>query len=250
MASAHRAEKPGVPAVADQTGAALLAALMVLVLLSALGAGLVFSSALEVRLAANDRDLHEARHAADAGLALAVAELAHQSDWTAVLAGAAHASFADGPPPGTRMLRDGSTIDLSSLESEATCGREDGCTTAERQAVTLDRPWGANNPAWRVFVYGPSGSLAAEPPGARDWYLVVLVGDDQAEQDDDPARDADSGEPGNGVLALRALALGPRGMRQRIDATVARRPADDKSEIGTTSGVRVLSWRAVLAPNN
>jgi hypothetical protein len=226
-------------------GAALLAALMALALLSALGAGLVFSSALDVRLAANDRDRFEAFHAADAILARAIGDLARQADWDAVLAGAVASTFTDGAPAGPRTLRDGSTLDLSRLVNEATCGHAAACTDAERQKVTAERPWGPNNPQWRLLAYGPSIRLVAEAAGTRDWYLVVLVADDQSEQDGDAARDAPAGQPGAGMLVLRAIACGPNGARQTIDATILRVSAavDDGSGIGGEAGVRLLSWR-------
>jgi hypothetical protein len=226
-------------------GAALLAVLMALTLLSALGAGRVFSSAIDVRLAANDRDRFEAFHAADAILARTIGELAGQADWDAVLAGAVTSSFADGAPAGSRTLRDGSSVDLSRLANEATCGRAAACTDAERRAVTADRPWGANNPEWRLFAYGPSSRLVDEAAGTRGWSLVVLVADDQSEQDGDPARDAPAGQPGAGMLVLRAMACGPNGTRQTIDATILRvsATADDGSGIAGQPGVRLLSWR-------
>lgn len=230
---------------ASDRGIALLVALMALVLLSALGAGLVFSSAIDVRLAANDRDRMEAFHAADAMLALAIGDLARQPDWNAVLAGTIASSFTDGPPTGSRPLRDGSMLDLSPLINEATCGQAGACSDAERQAITADRPWGADNPDWRLFAYGPSSRLVGEAAGARGWYLVVLVGDDQAEQDGDPARDSDAGQPGSGVIALRAIACGPNGLRQTIDATILRvaGAADHDSGSGAAGGLRLLSWR-------
>jgi hypothetical protein len=226
-------------------GAALLAALGALALLSALGAGLMFSSAIDVRLAANDRDRFEAFHAADAVLAWTIGELARQPDWDAVLAGSVRSSLTDGAPSGVRTLRDGSSLDLSHLINDATCGRVAACTDGERRAVTADRPWGANNPEWRLFAYGPSSWLVDAAAGARDWYLVVLVADDQSEQDGDPTRDAAPGEPGRGMLVLRAIACGPNGARQTIEATILRVAAggDDSSGSGGATSVRLLSWR-------
>ena len=228
-----------------ERGAALLLALLVLFVLSALGAGLVLSSATDVRIAANDRDAWEAFHEADAALDRAMADLDGVADWSAVLSGTVQSTFVDGPPGGVRRLRDGSTLDFAGLVSEATCGRSSPCTTAEVEAVTAERPWGANNPVWRLFAYGPSSGLADEAAGDRGWYLVVLVADDQSEQDGDPSRDADPGEPGHGVLALRAIACGPRGLRQVIDATVARvQGRNDHGSVGAPpGGIQVRSWR-------
>lgn len=228
-----------------ERGGALLLAILTLFVLSALGAGLVLSSATDVRIAANERDTREAYRAADAALSQAMADLDDLPDWNAVLGGAVQSPFTDGPPSGTRRLRDGSTIDLAGLVSEATCGHASPCTAAEAEAITADRPWGANNPVWRPFAYGPSSGLADEAAGDRGWYLVVLVADDQSEQDGDPSRDADPGQPGNGVLALRAIACGPAGVRQVIDATVARvQGRSDHSSVGLPStGIRLLSWR-------
>ena len=60
------------------------------------------------------------------------------------------------------------------------------------------------------------------------FYLVLLVGDDPAENDDQPL--VDGGPPvtrepanaGRNMLALRAEAFGPRGAHARVDATLAR----------------------------
>jgi hypothetical protein len=116
----------------------------------------------------------------------------------------------------------------------ANCGRLAACTDAQMDAVTAERPWGADNPRWRLFAYGPLRDLL--PPGAirSHYYVVVLIADDQAENDGNPAMDgSDGGNPGSGRVELRGEAFGPRSTHRGVEATVAR----------TASGVRVVSWR-------
>src|SRR5438093_11367633 len=55
------------------------------------------------------------------------------------------------------------------------------------------------------------------------YYVMLLVGADPSENDDDPTKDgASAANPGAGVLALRAEAFGPRGAQKAIEATIAR----------------------------
>jgi len=242
-----------------ERGAALLLALLVLVLLAALGAGAVLTSSTDVLIAANYRDAREVLYAADAAVGRTLSDLAARADWTPVLSGAERSAFADGPPAGLRSLPDGSTIDLTAVASLADCGRAARCSPAQLDAVTPERPWGADNPRWQLFEYGPCGRLAPQAAGDRACYVVVLVGDDPSETDGDPARDGAPGSPGAGIIVVRAEAFGLRGLRQTIEATVARvtdetgvstdRSERDASEPPPSGSedrpgfVRLLSWR-------
>jgi hypothetical protein len=114
-----------------------------------------------------------------------------------------------------------------------TCGIPSGCSEADRTEVTADRPWGANNPVWRLYAYGPLSGLGADV--RSPFYVVVLVGDDPAETDGDPLHDGTSpSNPGSGLLSVRALAFGAAGVQQAVDATIS-----------VTSGARLRSWRTV-----
>jgi hypothetical protein len=154
-----------------------------------------------------------------------------------VLSGAATSACADGLPSGRRAVPGGDAIVLEEIASLATCGVAAGCSSAARQLVTDDRPWGPNNPNWRPYRYGPISAGGAAP----DVYVVVLVGDDPAEDDADPDRDGVApGSVGAGVLMLRAEAFGPRRSRRSVEAVMMRIGLP-----GGLSGPRFLSWREV-----
>jgi hypothetical protein len=106
-------------------------------------------------------------------------------------------------------------------------------------AVTIERPWGANNPRWQPYAYGPLDALLAPGAISSQYYIFVMVADDQAESDGNPLLDgSDPANPGSGVALLRGEAFGPKGARHGFEATIAR----------GTAAVRVLSWRNLLLP--
>lgn len=220
-------------------GAALVIVLMSLVLMMALGAGLVLITSTETMIAANFRTGNEAFYAADAALHYTVGELSNDADWTAVLDGTTRSVFTDGSPSGTRNLADGSTIDLTQIANQANCQRSTTCNASDVTATTSERPWGANNPRWTVYAYGrlsdAAGAVAVDSP----FYIVAFVGDDGTENDGDPLRDgADAANPGRGVIRVRAEAFGPRNAHKIIEATIAR--IDTATvELGA---VRMLAW--------
>ena len=93
------------------------------------------------------------------------------------------------------------------------------------------------------------GRLDRMLPGQRissQMYVVVWVADDPAENDSDPLRDGglpigcdpardpgcEDGNPGRGVLVLKAKAFGPDGTQRAIEVTVKR-----------TDRPRIVSWR-------
>ena len=131
--------------------------------------------------------------------------------------------------------------DLAQVANRANCGKPTACSPAELTGnASGGRPWGANNPVWRLYAYGRLPDFA---PGAvvdSIFYVVVLVADDPSETDDDPTRDGvDSAvNPGTGVLALRSEAFGPRGVHGVVELTAARPD-------GSAQVLRVLSWRQV-----
>jgi hypothetical protein len=125
------------------------------------------------------------------------------------------------------------------------CRKPTACSAANLAAVTAERPWGANNPVWRLFAYGPLADLLPAPAAESSYYIVVLVADDGAENDGDPLRDGDGeNNPGAGVMALRAEAFGSRGSRQIVEMTLARLAASQDGKI-VDPQLQVLSWRLV-----
>ena len=209
--------------LADQKGVALVTALMAVLLLTALGLALVLATSAETMIAANYSSGQEALYAADAGMERAVLELPGIADLDALLQGQVASAFRDGAP-GERRLPNGTNVDLVALTNVANCGSSAGCGLDQMNATTPDRPWGANNPRWQLFAYGPVNNLLPAGTLNSPFYVVVWVGDDAAETDGDPTRDdaAGANTPGLGVVVLRAEAFGPFGSHKRVELTVQR----------------------------
>jgi hypothetical protein len=209
-------------------GVALVITLMAMLLLTVLGIGLTLVTSSETIIAGNFRTSAEALYAADAGLERVIDDLAGAPDWNQLLDGTVQSSFIDGPPSGSRRLPNGSTVDLVRAANLANCQKIASCSAAELNAVTAEHPWGANNPRWQLYGYGPLNNLL--PAGSIDstFYVVVFVADDPSENDGDPLRDgASQANPGSGVVALRAEAFGPRSARKVVELTVAKTDSED-----------------------
>jgi hypothetical protein len=231
------------PRSGTDRGVALLAALVIMAIASAMGLGLALTTSLEPLAAAHFGANQSVRLAAEAGAAIAIHELAGMADWNLVLAGLAgsstleHADIEVDLPDGTRA-------GLDELTARATCGRPGPCADSVRTAFTVDRPWGPNNPNWRVFGHGRLDRLIPEGAGLSPVVVVVWVADDPAELDGDPLSDSGVGpggerRPGGCVLAVRAEAFGPRNAHGTVVATVTR-PAP-----GCGPGARLLSLRGL-----
>ena len=222
--------------ITRENGVALIIAMLAMMLMMALGAALVLTTSAETLIANNYRKSSEAFYAADAILDRALDDLLKVAGWDPVLNGSAPSSFVDGLPLNVaRTLQDGSTIKLDEVLNRANCQKASACTTADMDAISSERPWSVNNPRWQAYAYGHLYSLLTSTSAIDSpYYVVLLVGDDPSENDDDPARDgASEDNPGSGVLALRAEAFGPGGAYKLIEATIGR----------TEAGVRLLSWR-------
>jgi len=225
----------------DERGVALVLAMMAVLLLSALGLALAAATATELMIAANYRTGQEAFYAADAAAERALSELPAVASWDPLFDGSLQSTFVDGPPSGARTLADGSTIDLAQVTNVSNCGKKTACTAADLTAnLTGDRPWGANNPVWRLYAYGRLAGVAPGVAGSSIFYVVVFVGDDSAETDGDPLRDGSDPtvNPGSGAVALRAEAFGPRGAHRVVELTATRTDT-------TGAALKVLSWREV-----
>lgn len=203
-------------------------ALLLTSLFGALGLSLVLNLSVEQMLTANFREASSLRRAAESALEVALHDLGPQAVWNDALSGARTASFTDGAPTGTRVMASGDPLDLGEATDVATCGTSP-CTESAIVARTEARPWGAANPRWRLFAWGPASSLADAAWGG-DPYLLVWVADDPMDQD--------------GVLMLRAQAHGRRGARATVEALVRDRCAGGPPG-PCTPGIRVQSWRVV-----
>lgn len=231
-------------AAADERGAALIVAVLMTAVIASLAAMLLLSTTVEMLAAFNFRSAGETFMAATAGLELALPDLAAAADWSAVLDGTAGSAFTDGAP-GPRTLAGGRTLDLRAVENLANCGHSQPCSPAELSAVTIDRPWGANNPRWLLFQHGTLGALAGAQATVSACYVVVMVADDPEETDNDPTRDGTPGtSPGAGILRVRSEAFGAAGAHRVIEATVAR-PA---GAAGAPPALRLVAWHELREP--
>jgi hypothetical protein len=219
----------------DERGMALVLVLLCAMLFLALGGALVTVVSSEATISATFRESAVALSAADAAIVRVLPDLAAALDLDAILTGAAASTFVDGPPPSIRLLPDGTSLDLVAATNVERCGQT-VCADAQITAVTVDRPWGANNARWQV--YG-SGWLRDLTPQARDVphaFVVVWVGDDPLETDGDPLTDdVDVNAPGHDVVLLRAVAYAAYSARRTIEV-VARRDG---------GSVRITSWREI-----
>src|SRR5215831_4868522 len=217
---------------------------MSMTMMMALGTALILTTNTELRIARNFAAASEAVYAADAALERATIDIANIHDWSAVLDGSARSTFVDGQPVGVRTLADGKTISLDEAVNIANCQRPTPCSDDDMNKVTTERPWGLNNPRWTPFAWGGLNGLNANSVNSP-FYVIVMVGDDPAECDNNPLVDGGppippctedpSVNPGAATISLRAEAFGPWGTHKVIESTVAHATGN--------SGVRMLSWR-------
>ena len=188
----------------DETGSALIIALMAMLLLTALGAATVMVSRTETAIANNYRNSQEALYAADAAVERVIQDLLMVPRWNDILGGSIQSGFIDGAAAAQKTLPGGGKLTLAAA------------TTQLQLETDTANNWGANNPQWRLYAWGPLSELMPDASIDSPMYVAVWVADDPAESDGDPLSDA------NGTLTLHAEALGPGGTRKVIEVTVAR----------------------------
>ena len=189
--------------VANEDGIALIIVLLATMLLTGLALTLVMVSSGETMLTANYRNSQESLYAADAAVERVVQDILTVSQWNQLLdpSGNLQSSFVDASTVAT--LADGTTIDVMKERDRL-----------QAQTDALDT-WGANDPAWQVYAYGPLTNLL--PDGVDSpVYVAVFVGDDPSDGDGNPAIDS------NGVLTLHAEAWGAGGSRKVLEVTLSR----------------------------
>lgn len=225
-----------------ERGVALIMVILVTTFLSALGIGLMLAIFMDRLANGNFSGSVGMLYAADAGIELAARDLARAPNWDAILAGTERSTFTDGAASGSRAIPGDGAVDLTAATNQLNCGKATTCTTAQMNANSRERPWGSNNPRWRLFAFGPMDQLAdLMRPAAC--YLIVWIADDARESDGDPAVDtADSALPGHGIVRVRAEAYGVAGTRRAIEAELAR-VCPDGPEQPCLPGIRVQSWQ-------
>ncbi len=211
----------------DERGIALIISLLAMLLMTALGMALMLNSQTEMLIGANYRDSVEGAYVADAGVERVMQDVLTIPDWNQILGSpdgvraGVTSGFIDSTV--TPTLPDGRTIDLTRATNMINCGKTSTCSDADMNAVTRERPWGANNPRFRLFAWGPVNDLIPTATLNSPYYVAVWIADDPSENDGDPLTDgvADTNY-GRGVLALRAEAFGPAGAHRIVEATIAR----------------------------
>ena len=202
--------------LAAEEGTALIIALMAVMLLTALGAAVIMVTNTETKISTNYKDSQEALYAADAAVERIVQDLLMVPRWNDILADTAKSSFVDGSITSEKTLPGGGVmrLDVATVSLQA-----------ESDATAV---WGANNPQWRLFAWGPISNLVPGIDIDSPMYVAVWIADDPADAPPDAM-----GNPGtipdgnplldtNGTLTLHAEALGPGGTRKVVEVTVAR----------------------------
>lgn len=205
--------------LANERGTALIIALMAMMLLTALGAAVVMVSNTETHIAGNYRNSQEALYAADAAVERVVQDLLLIPRWNDILAGSAQSGFVDGGMTAPKTLPGGGTITLC-------CGTNTATAQLQAETDTLNL-WGANNPQWKLFAWGPLSDMLPNDQIDSPMYVAVWVADDPADGTPDPVGNiaVPDGNPlldANGTVTLHAEAVGPSGTRKVIEVTVAR----------------------------
>jgi Tfp pilus assembly protein PilX len=221
----------------SERGIALVVALMAMMLLTALGLALMLTTTTETMIAANYRDGLEGMYAADAGIERTMQDLLTVPDWNNVLASddgvtsrLTSGFVGDSLSP---VLGDGRTLDLAKATAAINCPQVSptptSCTDAQMDYSSAERPWGVNNPRWRVYAHGAVPDFVPTGTINSPFYIVVWVADDPSETDANPTTDgSNAANPGSGVIQLRAEAFGPGGAHRVIEVTLAR---TDNTEI-------------------
>ena len=198
-------------------GLALLIALIVTALLSAMGLGIVTVTSVEMKMAGAFRAEQMALAAADAAAERAMQDLASLASWNPALTGAVRSSFSGGPAVVTVPRR--GVVNL---------GAETAALQTQSDAFLRV---GANNPIWLLYAWGWLSEAVGDPPEWGLPFVAVWVSDDPGETDTDPRTDS------NGRLNVRAVAYGPAGSERAVDLTVA--------QITDPVAVKVLAWRVL-----
>ena len=211
----------------EERGIALVISLMAMLLMTALGTALVLTTMTETKIAGNYRGGFEALYAADGAVERVMQDILTVPNWDDILSGAVTSAFIDGAPSGLRTMPDGTEIDLTQATNMARCGKLT-CSAADLVAITDEHPWGANNPKWQLYAYGPLEDMIPTGTVTSRQYVIVWIADDTSENDNDPEKDGQppvNGNPtnfGRGVLSMLAQAWGPDGTTRTIEVTLAR----------------------------
>lgn len=211
--------------LAEETGAALLLAIVLATVLGAVAAVIALTARMEVLIGGSFHQARAALYAADGALSRALVDLSSSSEWGSALAGVP-SSFTHGDSQ--------QRVDVPGVGSMLLCCGTGSLSGAVQQSANGGRSWGDNTPRWVLYGWGPASSWLAGGALQSPLYVAVWIADDETDGDGDPASDA------NDTLDVYAIALGPGGGRRAVRARVARpRDPDGKPLF---PGVRLMSW--------
>lgn len=231
---------------ASERGIALIMVILFTSFLSALGLGLILAVFMDRLATGNMSGSVAMLYAADGAIELAARDLAQVADWNTALSGAQRSTVTDGFAGGVRGIAGGGTVDLTASTNLLNCGKTSNCTAAQMDASSRERPWGANNPRWQLYAFGPAEQFTPMSRPAP-CYLVVWIADDGREEDGDPAADAVAETAGHGIVRVHAEAFGLAGSRRAIEAELVR--ACRGAGVGAClPGIRVQSWQELRQP--
>jgi hypothetical protein len=211
----------------NETGSALLIVLTLTFLFSAIMIGAATVVTIETTVTGRYKDGIEALYIADAGLAVVLAELRGLPDWTPVLGGALSSSRSQGMFTGSASLAGGTVFLCCGARSVFARLANESASSAVPARRTL---------GWHPYLWSSWNALAGQP-GAGQFFLIVLI------QDDEQDGDRDQGTDLNGVVVARSEAVRPDGLRRSVEALVAREAGDPGH--GIPVSVRVLRWGEV-----
>ena len=210
----------------DETGTALLLAIVLATVLGVVGAVVALTARVELMIAGAFHQATGALYAADGACARALLDLSSAAEWNSALAGTP-SSFTHGDPH--------QRVDLPGGGSAQLCCGFGSVSAAVQHAATEGHTWGDNTPRWILYGWGPASAWLPEGALASPYYVAVWIADDAADGDGDPSKDM------NHTLEVYAIALGPAGGRRAVRAVIAR-PMDPAGK-PVIPGVRLMSWQ-------
>jgi hypothetical protein len=214
---------------ARDAGGVVLMTMILMTVLAALGVGLISLSGTERAVAGNHQTGIQTLYAAEAIAQHVILELTADRRWSEALSGGWHSSVFAGDHPVSPWFP---STDLASL-------------TADLQRQTdAESVWAANTPGWRLFASGTLADLTGVAADMAPALLMAWVADDEAEVDGLPVADS------NGVIVVRAQALGAGGLRRSVQAVLRQEAGAPPAEgepppPAPPTVVRVLTWREV-----
>ena len=211
----------------EEKGSALLIVLTLTFLFSAIVIGATTVVTIETTVTGRYKDGIEALYVAEAGVAVVLAELRTLPDWTPVLGGGLSSSASQGMFSGSPSVAGGTVFLCCGARSVFARLANESASSAVPARRTL---------AWHPYLWSSWNALAGQP-GAGQFFLIVLI------QDDEQDGDRDQGTDLNGVVVVRSEAVRPDGLRRSIEALVAREAGDPGH--GIPASVRVLRWGEV-----